>query len=126
MRARWAFQLSLTVSLRKLPIALGAAFGAGVPCQLLWLQAQQIGDRRRAPSSSALLAPRLVFDLDIKAYFDSIDCELMPGRSGRWTLHHRSDKSLPKLAEMYNPCIRGWINYYSNFTERSCFDPEED
>jgi RNA-directed DNA polymerase len=33
----------------------------------------------------------------------------------RWTLHHSSDKSLPNLAEMYNPCIRGWINYYGNF-----------
>jgi Group II intron, maturase-specific domain len=22
---------------------------------------------------------------------------------------------LPNLAEMYNPCFRGWINYYSNF-----------
>src|ERR1700745_1281790 len=33
----------------------------------------------------------------------------------RWTLHHSSDKSLPNLAEMYNPCLRGWINYYSNF-----------
>jgi len=33
----------------------------------------------------------------------------------RWTLHHSSDKSLANLAEMYNPCIRGWINYYSNF-----------
>ena len=35
--------------------------------------------------------------------------------SRRWTLHHSSEKSLPNLAEMYNPCIRGWINYYSNF-----------
>ena len=33
----------------------------------------------------------------------------------RWALHHRSDKSLQNLAEMYNPCIRGWINYYSHF-----------
>src|SRR5271155_496303 len=33
----------------------------------------------------------------------------------RWALHHRSDKSLPDLAEMYNSCIRGWINYYSHF-----------
>ena len=32
-----------------------------------------------------------------------------------WALHHRSDKSLQDLAEMYNPCIRGWINYYSHF-----------
>jgi len=29
----------------------------------------------------------------------------------RWALH-RSHKSLQDLAEMYNPCIRGWINYY--------------
>ena len=33
----------------------------------------------------------------------------------RWALHHRSDKSLQELAAMYNPCIRGWINYYGNF-----------
>jgi hypothetical protein len=33
----------------------------------------------------------------------------------RWTLHHRSDKALQDLAAMYNPCIRGWINYYGNF-----------
>jgi RNA-directed DNA polymerase len=33
----------------------------------------------------------------------------------RWALHHRSDKSLKDLAEIYNPCIRGWIAYYSNF-----------
>ena len=33
----------------------------------------------------------------------------------RWTLQHSSDKTLPNLAEMYNPCIRGWINYYGNF-----------
>ena len=33
----------------------------------------------------------------------------------RWTLHHRSDKALQELAEMYNPCIQGWINYFGNF-----------
>ena len=32
-----------------------------------------------------------------------------------WALHHRSDKSLNQLAQMYNPCIRGWITYYSHF-----------
>ena len=32
-----------------------------------------------------------------------------------WALHHRSDKSLTELAAMYNPSIRGWINYYSHF-----------
>ena len=29
-----------------------------------------------------------------------------------WALHHRSDKSLTELVQMYNPCIRGWITYY--------------
>ena len=33
----------------------------------------------------------------------------------RSTLHHRSDKALQELAEMHNPCIQGWINYYGNF-----------
>ena len=33
----------------------------------------------------------------------------------RWALHHRSDKSLQDLAAMYNPCIRGWVNYYGCF-----------
>ena len=33
----------------------------------------------------------------------------------RWALHHRSDKSLADLAEIYNPAIRGWIVYYGNF-----------
>ena len=32
-----------------------------------------------------------------------------------WALHHRSDKSLQDLAAIYNPCIRGWINYYGQF-----------
>ena len=32
-----------------------------------------------------------------------------------WALHHRSDKPLTELAAMYNPSIRGWINYYSHF-----------
>ena len=45
----------------------------------------------------------------------------------RWTLHHSSDKSLPNLAETYNPCIRGWINYYSQLLPNAvAFDPEED
>ena len=33
----------------------------------------------------------------------------------RWTLHQRSDKSLQELANMYNPYIQGWINYYGHF-----------
>ena len=30
-------------------------------------------------------------------------------------MHHRSDNSLTELAQMYNPCIRGWIIYYGHF-----------
>ena len=37
------------------------------------------------------------------------------GEIRRWRLHLRSDKSLQDLAEIYNPVIRGWIGYYSNF-----------
>jgi len=33
----------------------------------------------------------------------------------QWTLHQRSDKSLQELANIYNPYIQGWINYYDNF-----------
>jgi hypothetical protein len=33
----------------------------------------------------------------------------------RWCLHHRSDKSLQDLAQLYNGYIRGWINYFRHF-----------
>lgn len=33
----------------------------------------------------------------------------------RWALHRRSDKALDDLARMFNPYIRGWINYYGHF-----------
>lgn len=32
-----------------------------------------------------------------------------------WKLHLRSDKSLEDLANMFNPVIRGWINYFKHF-----------
>ena len=35
-----------------------------------------------------------------------------------WALHHRNDKSLAELAQMYNPCSRGWITYYSPTMKR--------
>ena len=36
-------------------------------------------------------------------------------------------KLLQDLADMYNPCIRGWITYYSHFNEAAAAsDPEED
>jgi RNA-directed DNA polymerase len=33
----------------------------------------------------------------------------------RWRLHLRSDKTLEDLASIYNPVLRGWINYYGDF-----------
>src|ERR1700751_4991906 len=41
----------------------------------------------------------------------------------RWALHHRSNKSLQDLAEMYNPGIRGWVNYYSHFYKTQLLPP---
>jgi RNA-directed DNA polymerase len=32
-----------------------------------------------------------------------------------WKLHRRSDKTITDLARMYNPIIRGWINYYGSY-----------
>ena len=40
----------------------------------------------------------------------------------RWRLHLRSDKALDDLAHMWNPVLRGWINYYSKFY-RSALNP---
>jgi RNA-directed DNA polymerase len=33
----------------------------------------------------------------------------------RWRLHLRTDKALDDLARMWNPVLRGWINYYGKF-----------
>lgn len=33
----------------------------------------------------------------------------------RWRLHLRSDKSIEDLARMWNPILRGWIQYYGLF-----------
>jgi RNA-directed DNA polymerase len=33
----------------------------------------------------------------------------------QWKLHRRTDKSLDELAQMVNPVLRGWINYYGHF-----------
>jgi RNA-directed DNA polymerase len=33
----------------------------------------------------------------------------------KWKLHMRSDKSLEDLSRMFNPIIRGWIQYYGRF-----------
>ncbi|UGY11825.1 group II intron reverse transcriptase/maturase [Bradyrhizobium septentrionale] len=38
-----------------------------------------------------------------------------------WGLQRRSDKVLHDLARMFNPCIRGWIGYYSHFYKSALY-----
>jgi RNA-directed DNA polymerase len=38
-----------------------------------------------------------------------------------WSLQTRSDKALADLARMFNPYIRGWINYYSHFYKSALY-----
>ena len=33
----------------------------------------------------------------------------------QWELHKRTDKSLDDLARIFNPVLKGWINYYGSF-----------
>jgi RNA-directed DNA polymerase len=32
-----------------------------------------------------------------------------------WRIHLRSDKSLEELSRMFNPTLRGWVNYYGSY-----------
>jgi RNA-directed DNA polymerase len=40
----------------------------------------------------------------------------------RWAVHRRSNKSLDDLARMFNPVLRGWLNYYGSYY-RSALHP---
>ena len=37
-------------------------------------------------------------------------------------LQNRTDTALNDLARLVNPCIRGWINYYSHFYKSAMHD----
>jgi RNA-directed DNA polymerase len=39
----------------------------------------------------------------------------------RWQLQKRSDKSLDDMARIFNPVIRGWINYYGRYYKSALF-----
>jgi RNA-directed DNA polymerase len=39
-----------------------------------------------------------------------------------WRMHLRSDKELEDLSRMFNPIIRGWINYYSQYYKSELYD----
>ena len=36
-------------------------------------------------------------------------------RIRKWRIHRRSDLSINDLAQMLNPVVQGWINYYGSF-----------
>jgi len=38
-----------------------------------------------------------------------------------WCLHLRSDKSLDDLAQMVNPLVQGWINYYGSYYQSALY-----
>jgi len=38
-----------------------------------------------------------------------------------WRLHRLSDKNLLDLSRMFNPVIRGWINYYGNYYKSALY-----
>ena len=39
----------------------------------------------------------------------------MRHRMRRWAIHRRVTKSLGDIARMFNPILRGWINYYGRY-----------
>ena len=40
-----------------------------------------------------------------------------------WHLHLRSDKSIEDLSRMFNPVIRGWLQYYGRFYRSALYPP---
>ena len=48
-------------------------------------------------------------------------CKAMRDTTRSWKLRMRSDKSLQDLANMYNPIVRGWINYYGKYYQSALY-----
>jgi len=48
-------------------------------------------------------------------------CKAMRDTTREWKLRMRSDKSLQDLARMYNPVVRGWINYYGKYYKSALY-----
>jgi RNA-directed DNA polymerase len=40
-----------------------------------------------------------------------------------WDLHLRSDKSIEDLSRMFNPSVRGWLQYYGRFYRSALYPP---
>lgn len=43
------------------------------------------------------------------------------GQIRSWRLHKQTEKSIEEIAQAYNPCIQGWINYYARFYKSALF-----
>lgn len=48
-------------------------------------------------------------------------CKAMRDTTREWKLRMRSDRSLQELARMYNPVVRGWINYYGKYYKSALY-----
>jgi hypothetical protein len=69
-----------------------------------------------------------VVDLDIKGFFVSFlpavsdeATKSMRRTIRSWRIHRMTDKSIKDLACMFNPVIRGWINYYGQFYKSALY-----
>jgi RNA-directed DNA polymerase len=40
-----------------------------------------------------------------------------------WKLHLRSDKAIEDLSRMFNPIVRGWLQYYGRFYRSALYPP---
>src|SRR5215831_19326409 len=40
-----------------------------------------------------------------------------------WNLHLRSDKAIEDLSRMFNPIVRGWLQYYGRFYRSALYPP---
>ena len=45
------------------------------------------------------------------------------GEIRSWRLHLRSDKALEDLSRMFNPIVRGWLQYYGRFYRSALYPP---
>jgi len=45
----------------------------------------------------------------------------MRQKTRSWGLQERSDKSLEDLSRMFNPILRGWVNYYGRFYKSALY-----
>ena len=48
-------------------------------------------------------------------------CKAMKEKTRSWKLRLRSDKTMVDLAKMYNPVVRGWINYYGEYYKSALY-----